>query len=267
MATNTIRRKEVNQLLPEGGVATRRWLMQRGFSRHAIDNLVKGEQMATITPGVYTRWDTKPTWQGFVYFLQENLRLNLTVGGLSALDLLGLSHYLPLAVQRKIHLYGTAHLPLWLNKAAKDVRFVWHSEWELLGRRRTQEVNPADPLKRFTRPQPWKEGKADLILSSPERALLEILTDVPHEISFEHADQLMQGMTSLSPGSLQVLLQECKNIKVRRLFFLLADRHQHAWLKKLQPEKIDLGSGKRQLVENGKLDKKYLITIPKAYES
>lgn len=77
----------------------------------------------------------------------------------------------------------------------------------------------------------------------------------------------MQGMTSLSPSLLQTLLQECRNVKVRRLFFLLADHHQHAWLKKMAPEKIDLGSGKRQLVENGKLDKKYLITIPKTYES
>jgi len=267
MATNTIRRKEVNLLLPEGGVVTRRWLMQQGFSRHAIDNLVKSEQLATIAPGVYTRWDAKPSWQGFVYFMQENLGLNLTVGGLSALDLLGLSHYLPLSNQKKIHLYGAARLPLWSNKTAKDVRFIWHSEWGLLGGRRTEELNQGDPLKRFTRLLPWKEGKADLVLSSPERALLEILAGVPHDISFEHADQLMQGMTSLSPSLLQALLQECSNVKVRRLFFLLADRHQHAWLKKMEPEKIDLGSGKRQVVENGKLDKKYLITIPKTYES
>ncbi len=267
MATNTTRRKEVNLLLPEDGIATRQWLMQQGFSRHAIDNLVKSEQIATIAPGVYTRWGTKPSWQGFVFFIQDSLGSNLTVGGLSALDLLGLSQYLPLATQKNIHLYGTARLPLWSNKAITDVRFIWHSEWDLLGRRRPTELNQGDPLKRFTRLQPWKEGKADLVLSSPERALLEILADVPDDISFEHADQLMQGMTSLSPSLLQTLLQECRNVKVRRLFFLLADHHQHAWLKKMAPEKIDLGSGKRQLVENGKLDKKYLITIPKTYES
>jgi hypothetical protein len=65
--------------------------------------------------------------------MQEGLGLNLTVGGLSALDLLGLSHYLPLAAQKKIHLYGTARLPLWLSKAAKDVRFIWRSEWDFWG--------------------------------------------------------------------------------------------------------------------------------------
>jgi hypothetical protein len=188
-------------------------------------------------------------------------------GTIQLVFLLGLSHYLPLAAQKKIHLYGTTPLPLWLNKAAKDVRFIWHSEWDLLGTRRQEELSQGDPLKKFTRLQSWKDGKADLVLSSPERAFLEILADVPRDISFEHADQLMQGMTSLSPSLLQAVLQECRNVKVRRLFFLLADRHQHAWLKKMEPEKIDLGSGKRQLIVNGKLDKKYLITIPKTYES
>ncbi|HEX9512677.1 MAG TPA: type IV toxin-antitoxin system AbiEi family antitoxin domain-containing protein [Puia sp.] len=119
-------------------------------------------------------------------------------------------------------------------------------------------------MKPFTRLQPWKEGKGDLILSSPERALLEILTGVPNEISFEHANQLMQGMTNLSPHVLKALLEQCKNVKVRRLFFWLAERHHHSWLEKLQPEKIEMGAGKRMLAEGGKLDKKYNITIPKS---
>ncbi len=119
-----------------------------------------------------------------------------------------------------------------------------------------------DPLQKFTRREPWKDGEDGLLISSPERALLEILTDVPKELSFEHADQLMQGMTNLSPRSLQALLEECKNIKVRRLFFWLADRHKHTWLEKLQLGQIDLGSGKRMLMKGGKLDKKYNITIP-----
>jgi hypothetical protein len=263
MSTNTIRRRELNRLLPEGAITTRTWLMNHDFGRHAIDNLVKSEMLTAVAPGVYTRQDGTPTWQGLVYFLQENLCLNLTVGGLSALDLMGLAHYLPFSDQKKIHLYGTAHLPSWINKAVPDVQFVWHSERKLLGKRTTPEAYQSDPLKLFTRLQPWKEGKGDLILSSPERALLEILTGVPNEISFEHANQLMQGMTSLSPRALQALLEQCKNIKVRRLFFWLAERHDHSWLDKLQPDKIEMGSGKRMLAESGKLDKKYNITTPK----
>ncbi|HEX9512678.1 MAG TPA: AbiEi antitoxin N-terminal domain-containing protein [Puia sp.] len=111
MSTNTIRRRDLNRLLPEGAIITRTWLMNHDFGRHAIDNLIKSKMLTTVAPGVYTRQDAKPIWQGVVYFLQENLGLNLTVGGLSALDLMGLSHYLPFATQKKIHLYGTAHLP------------------------------------------------------------------------------------------------------------------------------------------------------------
>jgi len=264
MATNVKRRKQLNKLLPEGGLLTRSWLIEQGFSTHAVDNLVKSEQIATVAPGVYTKWDSKPTWEGLVYFLQQNAGLNLTVGGLSALELQGLAHYLPLGALRKIHLYGSRHPPAWISKVVPGAEFEWHNERKLLGRQATIEPDQPDPLKQFTRIHTWKEETAGIILSSPERAILELLMDVPDEASFDHADQLMQGMTSLSPRSLQALLERCGNIKVRRLFFWLAERHQHAWLAKLQPETIDMGSGKRVLASNGKLDKKYNITIPRS---
>lgn len=263
MPTNTIRRKTLNHLLPEGGVTTRLWLMDQGFDRHAIDNLVKSDQLTSVVPGVYTRPDSSPTWQGLVHFLQIDLGLNLTIGGQTALDLLGLSHYIPLASPNKIHLFGTDKLPAWLNRVNGDAEFQWHSERVLLGKHRGTVDAHKDPLRSFTQPHSWKEGKKDLIISSPERAFLEILAGVPGETSVEHADQLLQGMTSLSPRNLQALLEQCNNIKVRRLFFWLADRHQHPWLEKLHREKINLGVGKRMLVKDGRLDKKYNITIPK----
>jgi Transcriptional regulator, AbiEi antitoxin, Type IV TA system len=41
-----------------------------------------------------------------------------------------------------------------------------------------------------------------------------------------------------------------------------ADRHQHAWLKRLKKYEIDLGKGKRMLVKGGKFDAAYQITVP-----
>ena len=73
---------------------------------------------------------------------------------------------------------------------------------------------------------------------------------------------LMQGLSNLSPRRLQKLLGDCRNIKVKRLFFYFADRHQHAWLKRLDKHAINLGEGKRMLIKGGKLDKTYLITVP-----
>jgi hypothetical protein len=73
---------------------------------------------------------------------------------------------------------------------------------------------------------------------------------------------LMEGLTNLSPRRLQELLADCRSVKVKRLFFFFADRHKHAWLKRLRKEQIDLGKGKRMLVKGGRLDHTYQITVP-----
>lgn len=101
-----------------------------------------------------------------------------------------------------------------------------------------------------------------LILSTPERALLELLDELPQRETFHQVDMLMQGMTNLSPSRLQKLLADCKSVKVKRLFFFFADRHSPAWLKPLKKQKFDLGKGKRMLVKDGKLNQAYQITVP-----
>jgi Transcriptional regulator, AbiEi antitoxin, Type IV TA system len=72
----------------------------------------------------------------------------------------------------------------------------------------------------------------------------------------------MEGLPNLSPQRLQKLLTRCRSIKVKRLFFSFADRHQHAWLKRIDRAAVDLGKGKRMLVKDGKLDRAYRITVP-----
>ena len=61
---------------------------------------------------------------------------------------------------------------------------------------------------------------------------------------------------------LQSLLEHCSSVKVKRLFLHLAEKHNHAWFKSLDVTKVSLGSGKRVLVPGGRLDPKYLITVP-----
>ena len=67
----------------------------------------------------------------------------------------------------------------------------------------------------------------------------------------------------MSPRRLEKLLLDCRSVKVKRLFFFFADRHQHAWLQRLNKEAIDLGKGKRLLVRGGALNAVYQITVPK----
>src|SRR5438876_574400 len=81
--------------------------------------------------------------------------------------------------------------------------------------------------------QPWGQWEWPLTMSSPERAILELMDEVPQRETFHQADVLMEGLRNLSPRRLHTLLVACRNVKVKRLFLWFAERHQHAWLKKL----------------------------------
>jgi hypothetical protein len=264
MPIDAKRRKEVFRLVPEGSLATRNWLQAHEVSNHAIDNLIKSQQLETVKNGIYKREGSKVAWGDVVYFLQSRYAADLTIGGISSLELQKLSHYLPIANHRTIHLYGMDNLPAWVNTVTDDTQFLKHSLRNLLGQAHPKDLS--DPLNNFTKTFNWKDTKEGLRISTPERALLEVLNDVPGKITFEHADQLMQGLTNLSPRSLQQLLETCNNIKVRRLFFWFAERQNYTWLAKISKAHIDLGSGNRVIAREGRLNKKYQITIPHLYE-
>ena len=61
----------------------------------------------------------------------------------------------------------------------------------------------------------------------------------------------------------QTLLENIKNQRVKRVFLYMAEKAGHYWFDMLNPDKINLGTSKQQLVENGIYIKKYRITIPK----
>ena len=110
--------------------------------------------------------------------------------------------------------------------------------------------------------QHWGQWDWPLALSTPERACLEMLDELPGRESFEQVDKLFESLAGLRPRRLQQLLTGCKSVKVKRLFFFFADRHGHAWAKHLDKDKVDLGKGKRSLVKGGRLDPGYQITVP-----
>lgn len=258
MAVNVVRRKELYEIMPEGVVTTRKWLMENNLNRHAIDNLVKSNQLESISKGVYVRNVTKISWQSVVFSLQSILKTDLVVGGLTALEMQGLSHYLSLSENKIVHLFGNDVLPEWVTNLDLNVKFVRHTTNSLF----TKNPEENKQLHPFTLERDWDNDNRKLIISSPERAYLEVLLEVPQKTTFEHADQLMQGLTTLSPRNLQKTLEWCQNVKVKRLFFWFADRHNYVWLSKINREIITLGSGNRMIVKGGKLDNKYKITVP-----
>ena len=98
---------------------------------------------------------------------------------------------------------------------------------------------------------------------------MEMCYLIPRLQEFEEAGEIIENLTVLRPGIVQLLLESCRFIKVKRLFLYFADRAGHDWFNELNLANINLGSGQRQIIKDGILDKKYLITIPKksGYES
>jgi hypothetical protein len=252
-------------LVPYGLIVTRSWLQGQGIERHTADNWLKSGKLVAVARGVFKRPDTELTWQGVVCSLQRmHGWLWLTPGGLTALTEFGMAHYISSAEQKIIHLYGQQPLPAWINDILFGTVFVRHKEV-------VKNLDLSGGLHlRYWKSTYYAYGfdKLRIDFSSPELSILEVLRDVPERISFEHADLLMQGLTTLSPRLLSSLLENCSSVKVKRLFFWLAERNQSPWLKKIDMKKFNikngtLGSGKRMIATGGKLDPKYLITVPK----
>ena len=77
----------------------------------------------------------------------------------------------------------------------------------------------------------------------------------------------MNGLQTLRPKVVQELLEKCTSVKVKRVFLYIAEKLELPFVKKLDISKIDLGKGKMQVIkENGKLNKKYQITVPRELE-
>jgi Transcriptional regulator, AbiEi antitoxin, Type IV TA system/Transcriptional regulator, AbiEi antitoxin N-terminal domain len=272
--------------LPEGLVVDAAWLERHGYSRALRSKYAAHGWLEQVARGVYRRPTASPPssdnknkrdgrlrWQHVVVSLQTILELPLVVGGRTALELQGFAHYLGSGELREVHLYGTERPPTWLDKLKLETHFVFHNAKRLFTNqmlvrgaqgveRETESQSGTRSLGAGLIQQPWGQWDWPLTLSSPERAILELLDEVPQRETFHQADMLMEGLRTLSPKRLQKLLVDCRSVKVKRLFFWFAERHSHAWLKQLRRDEINLGAGKRMLERGGKLDPKYNITVP-----
>ena len=230
-------------------------MAKAGFTVHQLDNYIKTGELLAVVPGVYTSPNTTLNWEGVVASL-ERLDFDITVGALTSLELSGHGHYLAMSQKQGLYLYTSSRVPTWLKKVLPDTNVVT--------RTRTKLLNPDKGTDTFFERVSSHDFPAiELKASKPELAILEFLQGVPKQASFEHADLLMEGLTTLSPKRLNNVLNSCNNVRVKRLFFWLAHRHNHAWLKAIDYKKYDLGNGKRAVALQGILDKKFQITVPK----
>lgn len=239
--------------LPEGLLVDSAWMSDHGYSTALRNQYVSAGWLEQPARRVYRRPRGTLRWEHVVISLQTILHQVCLVGGRTALELQGFSHYLSANI-REVHLYGPKPLPGWLEHLNIGVRFYYHDNEKLFRN---------DPIHGSAKSLPWGHFEWLLTVSTPERAILEMLDQLPKKESFHQVDKMMESLTTLSPRRLVKLLRDCKSVKVKRLFFFFfAFRHNHRWLSHLDPNAFDLGSGKRMLVKGGKLDPRFVITVP-----
>ena len=255
---NTGKLNLLERTLPEGLLADAAWMERHGYSTSLRSQYVSAGWLVQPVRGTFKRPLGELDWQKTIVSLQKMMGRRLAIGGRTALDMQGFSHYLQASGPDTIHLYGVEPPPGWLNKLPLEETFQFHRSsvlFKALGA--AGDVLQAGTLRELPGPSGWL-----LVASTPERALLELLDELPGGESFHQVDMLVEGLRTLSPRRLQTLLANCGSVKVKRLFFWFADRHKPAWLEHINRAAISLGSGKRMLVKGGKLDATYLITVP-----
>lgn len=261
------RLKPLLEQVPPGFMVDARWLKSQGIDPKSIHNYVAQGWLERVVRGVYrrplprnVRASDQAGWQPPLLSLQWILGWDVHLGGESALQLQGFAHFLPLGKPVNVNLYGD--VPSWLHRLPTQATFVVHRR-TLFGDDRTgiQDINDAGDESPATAPavNVWRWP---VRAASPERAILEALDELPGGARFDHLDTIFQGLTTLRPRLVQKLLEACRSVKVRRLFLVFADRHDHAWRKYLDTGRIDLGAGPRALVAGGRLHPRYKIYVP-----
>lgn len=264
----------LQDLLEEGLLAPTGWLEAQGYSRALISRYVDSGWLVSPARGVYRRPGPALKWQHVVASLQLLAGCRLHVGGRTALIQRGLGHYIRLNEPETIFLYGPEALPAWVNKLDLKERFTVRSD-AMFGNLRVRRnalgalvgfhndpLQPKQLVDYGLQETAWGAWDWRLLYSTDERAMFELLQDVPKRESVYEADVLMQGLVSARPARVMTLLEACTSVKVKRLFLALAERHAHQWLAHLDLSRVDLGKGKRMLAPGGKLHPKYLITLP-----
>jgi hypothetical protein len=272
--------------LPPGFLVDTDWLQAQGLTRSRIHHYVRRGWLEHLVPRVYRRPSLPPTddhsvplarasgssiqvrWDVAVVSAQRLVDHPFHVGGTTALDLLGLSHFLDLGRKTRVFLYDPARTaPTWLTKLPLDAELDLKCrklflddelgvEWRRLDLGTGRVGGTTDA------PETVESWDHFLRIASAERATIEMMDEVGTKVGFHSADKVFESLSNLRPALLTRLLQQCRSVKARRLFLFYADRHRHAWMRRLEAQSIDLGRGKRQIAKGGRLHPKYQITVP-----
>jgi Transcriptional regulator, AbiEi antitoxin, Type IV TA system/Transcriptional regulator, AbiEi antitoxin N-terminal domain len=228
----TASRSKLNALytrLAPGAPLASEDLAALGISADLAVHYVRSGWLTRLARGVYYRPNEILALHPSLVLLQRKLD-GLHVGGKSALDWYGLRQYV--SRQPVLHLYGwaAARLPGWFT-----ARFP--AEYH---RKRLFNEQP-DALLHVS---PFEKRSDAAQVSAPERALLELLSEVGVRQSLQEARELVESAYNLRADVLRELLSHCTSVKTVRLCLQLGREGSLPWVTQLDPASLPTGSAR-----------------------
>ena len=241
--------KSLFNLVQHSNVVTSSLLKTAGISNDLRRYYVNSGWLESVGSGAYKKPNDNIEWQGAINAIQKQTEINVHVGGLSALSLQGYAHYFRLN-NETLYLFSEqkTKLPKWFTDYDWGVE-LFHK--------------PSSFLPKNMGVKELMIKEIPVLVSTPERAMLECLYLAPQKLDLVESYQIFEGLVNLKPKLIMELLQNCNSIKVKRLFLYMAEKTNHQWFNFIQKDKIELGSGDRMITKNGAYNAKYKITVPK----
>lgn len=241
-------------------MATQAWLTKAGISSQLVHTYLKGGWIERIGRGAYVRAGETVKWKGMVYSLQKHAHQPVWPGGQTALAMQGYAQYLYMG-REMVYLFGMPgnRLPTWVGEGDWGATIEYRAPALFdIDSDGVQGMGHLDVSA-------GTFGSLFLTLSSMERAVFEMLHYVKDEAQFGHAAEILQGLVNLRPGVMQLHLEQCRSIKTKRLVMFFGEHFRQPWYAKVDQSRIDLGSGKRQIVKGGALNRRFEITVPRNF--
>jgi len=213
--------------LPPGAPLTSEDLAGLGISADLAVHYVRAGWLTRLARGVFCRANDTLVLHPSLVLLQRRFE-GLHVGGKSALDWYGVRQYV--AQQPMLQLYGwvAGRLPEW---------FTEHFPAEYHRKRLFDEQPDA-----LLHAGPFEKRSGAPQVAAPERALLELLSEVGVRQSLQEARELVESTYSLRADVLRELLQHCTSVKTVRLCLQLGREGSLPWAAKLDPSTLPTGS-------------------------
>ena len=243
---------KIKQILDAQGTDTllfSSWLTAQGINRAEQAAYVQSGWLEKVAHGVYKVAGANVSLFSAVSAYNSQLGKQCIIGTETALDIRGYSHYVPM---------GKPLAFLFTESRAKLPQWFLTTEWDRTIRYHTISLWTDNNLGLEQR----EEDGRTLLISSPERAIMECLNRPFIAQTLMDTYYIMEMLTTLRPKLVQQLLEQCSSVKVKRLFLYLAEKANYPWYKAIDTGRVDLGSGRRMISPTGKYVSKYNITIP-----